>query len=64
MVHAGDAYFCCHEFKETSYLDVADSLREHLCSKRMLDSNDLLSIENKRERKMTKVIESKLLDDF
>ncbi|WP_036164437.1 hypothetical protein, partial [Lysinibacillus sphaericus] len=62
--HAGDAYFCCHEFKETNYLDVADSLREHLCSKRMLDSNDLLNIENKRERKMTKVIESKLLDDF
>ncbi|EFI66357.1 hypothetical protein BFZC1_22432, partial [Lysinibacillus fusiformis ZC1] len=37
IVHAGDAYFCCHEFKETGYLDVASSLREQLCSKRMLD---------------------------
>ena len=37
IVHAGDAYFCCHEFKETGYLDVASSLREQLCSKSMLD---------------------------
>ncbi|KUF36237.1 hypothetical protein AK833_04835 [Lysinibacillus sp. F5] len=37
IVHAGDAYFCCHEFKETGYLDVASSLREQLSSKSMLN---------------------------
>lgn len=31
IVHAGDAYFCCHEFKETGYLGVAGDLKEFLC---------------------------------
>jgi len=48
--HAGDAYFCCHEFKETSYLDVADSLREPLCSKSMLDTAMIYLILKMKEK--------------
>ncbi len=50
IVHAGDAYFCCHEFKETGYLDVADSLREHLCSKSMLDTAVIYQILKMKEK--------------
>ena len=25
IVHAGDAYFCCHEPQEIGYLDLAES---------------------------------------
>jgi len=31
LLYADDAYFCCHEFKETGYLDVAGDLKEFLC---------------------------------
>lgn len=38
IIYEGDAYFCCHEFIATGYLDVAGDLREPLCSKSMLDT--------------------------
>ncbi|GEM_PF-1934793 len=49
LLHA-DHLFIDSTHVKTSYLDMADSLREHLCSKRMLDTAMIYQIMNMKEK--------------
>ncbi len=50
LLHADHLFIDSTHVKETSYLDMADSLREHLCSKRMLDTAMIYQILNMKEK--------------